>query len=106
MRVVWLKTFCEFAPGSQFLAAMDQRDSRTNLRQQQRVLHRRISAADYANILSGEELSIASSGFYHSLPGKLFFTGHAELPWSNTGCDHDRDRLEVLTTLQRDAVRF
>ena len=46
---------------------MDQRHCRTNLSQQQRIFDSRIATADYANILAGEELSIARGGFYHSL---------------------------------------
>ncbi len=64
-RVVWLKSLHKLTPRAQFPAAMDQRHGRANLREKQRVLHGRVSAANHANILTGKLIAIASGGFYH-----------------------------------------
>ena len=48
------------------------------VRQRQRFLQRRISAADDDHVLSLKERSVAVSALRHSLPFKLGFTGNAK----------------------------
>src|SRR5689334_25347178 len=78
---------------------------RTNVRQQQRVLDRRIAAADNTNILAGEQIFVASRGFYHSFSGKLALTRNVETTRTDAGRDDDRDRLQTFATAQRDSFR-
>src|SRR5690348_13138561 len=84
---------------------MNDGNRRTNLREQQRVLDRRIAAADHANVLTGEQILVASRGFYHSLSGKLALTGNVEGARPDARCDNDRDQLQVLAATQRDSFR-
>jgi len=64
-----------------------------------------IAASDNANIFSCEKLSIAGSGFYHSLADKLFLARHSQFSWSNSGCNDDGNRLQVFAAAQRYAPR-
>src|SRR5690349_17422647 len=79
--------------------------SRTNLCQQQRVLDRRIAAADHANILAGEQIFIASRGFYYSFSGKLALAGNVETTRTDAGRDDDCDRLQTFAAAQRGSFR-
>src|ERR1044071_10223925 len=101
-----LKLLEELTPRAQFFAAVDQSHSRTNFSQQQSILDCRIAAANNTNVLACEELSIAGTGFYHPAANKLCLTGHAKLSRSYSGCDHDRDRLQLFSTRERNALRF
>ena len=77
---------------------MDQRNGRTHIRQQQRILNRRIATTNHTHVFTGEELAIAGTGFYHSLSSKLLFARHSQPPRPHAGRDHERDRLELFAT--------
>src|SRR6185437_13321898 len=85
---------------------MDERDCRTNFRQQQRIFNCRIAAANYANVLTCKKLPIASTGSNHSPSNELLFTWHAQLSRPHARCNDNPDRLEFLATRQRNAARF
>jgi hypothetical protein len=57
--VMCVQVFRKFAARAHFLTAMNERDRRDKLCQQQSVFGRRIATADYANIFAGELFGIA-----------------------------------------------
>src|SRR5215204_6407627 len=84
---------------------MDERHCRTNCRQQQGVLNRCIATTNDANVMASKQFSLARSGFYHPLTGKLFLTRHAYLARPHACGDDDRDRLKLFTTRQQNPPR-
>src|SRR5437870_11973779 len=85
---------------------MDQRHGRTNFSEQQSVFRRGIAAADNADVFTGKLLAIARATLYQTPSPKLSFAGNAQSPAPQTGSDDDRDRLQLLAALKRDALRF
>src|ERR1051325_1875927 len=73
-----VQLFGEFTARAQLPAAMDQGHGGTNLREHQSVLSRRIAAADHTNILAGNLLAIARTGFNDSTSMEFSFAGNSQ----------------------------
>src|SRR5262249_46247705 len=66
--------------GAELVAAVDDRQLVGELGDEDRVLHRRISAADNGDVLALEEGAVADTAGRDTLATELLLAGEAELP--------------------------
>src|ERR1044071_3903005 len=79
---------------AQRLAAMDDRDPRGELREERRLLHRRVAAADDGDLLAAEEKSVARRAVRDAEALQLFLRRQSELHGRGAGGDDQRVALE------------
>src|ERR1043165_7940114 len=79
---------------AQGLAAVDDRHLRGKLRQERRLLHRRVAAADDRDLFAAEEESVAGRAVGDAETLQLFLRGEAALHGRGAGGDDQRVALE------------